>query len=161
MTVALMTAATEKIERRTRLAMSTTAFWLIVAYFILAAVTFGLFVALHDSSKAQARTARDEAVHQAEITSAARAAVSQCLASRPVLFRINGFLTAEKDIAETLVANSLRTVRQTPMSSAMYDLRVSNYLRLRSRLQAIESVRFPVPTVAACKSRGSRVLHSG
>lgn len=102
--------------------------------------------------------ARDEATHEAEIVANADGQYNQCVASIPVLSKINGFIAGDRIIRNTLVKNSYGTYISTPRSSGQYEVRKANWLRLRQARVAAYQVKFPVPSQPQCAARRAQVF---
>lgn len=139
--------------------LSSIAFWLVLAYFGLAAVVVGLYFVERQTARASANVAKQAAIRQAEASAhrreaaaAAQARVNQCLASRAELARINRFVHAVKDTHQVLTENSLALLRATPKTDPQYMIRLRNYRRIAATIPTITAVHFDVPTVPYCHS---------
>jgi hypothetical protein len=144
-----------RLEKPVREFLSSWWFWVGVAYVGLACVVVALYFVNGRTSRAAAHVARDEAVHQAEISAGRQAALTQCLASRPELQKINGFVRSVQAIRDALESNNKALLASTPSDSPSYQLRVANLRRIRATATEIRAVHFTVPTVAQCNARGS------
>jgi hypothetical protein len=142
------------VEKPVREFLSSWWFWVGVAYFGLACVVVALYFINGRTSRAAAHVARDEAVHQSEIAAGRQAALTQCLASRPELRKINGFVGSVQLIRDALESNNRAVLEETPATSPAYTVRAANLQRIRATARQIEAVHFTVPTVAQCKERG-------
>lgn len=135
-------------ETRVRQVLNHWMPWMVIAYIgLVGVVVYGYTL--------NARTLRDEAIRQAELSAAHEAAVARCLGSRPQLMRVTRFVEGENDLAETLVQNSAAALEATPGDDPQYATRKANLVRLiraRENVKAIAS--FPVPTVAQCRKMG-------
>lgn len=140
---------------RVRDFLSHFAPWMVIAYFGLASVTvFVLFLSARIAQD-EARTARIQAVREAEQRAAKDAAVARCLSSRPQLRRISQHVAGVNEGFTILVLNSSAVLSQTPRSDPQYAIRRANLHRLiRAREKVLAIKAFPVPTVAQCKSQG-------
>lgn len=102
--------------------------------------------------------AKDEAVHAAEIVANADGQYNQCVASIPAFTKINGFITGDRIIRNTLVKNSYAIYIATPKTSMQYIIRRSNWQHLRKARAAAYQVKFPVPTKKQCADRRAEVF---
>lgn len=141
------------VKQRVLVRVDNWRFWMTIAYIVLAFMLFALYFVSARSSQALANTARDEAIHQSEIDAARKGAVQQCLASRPTLMRINGFVRSVQLLHEIIAENSLRLAKVTPKSDPSYQARLRNYQRIKSTLKPIELVHFPIPSKKECRAR--------
>lgn len=140
---------------RTRELFSHFAPWMIVAYIGLAAVTLAGWNLSARIARDEARTARIQAIREAENQAAKTAAVERCLTSRPQLERISQHVSGVNEGFTILVLNAAAVLNQTPRSDPLYELRQANLKRLiqaREKVLAIKA--FPVPTVDECKGKG-------
>lgn len=157
-----------RLGRRIRHALEPSKWWVIIfAIGGIAVIVWTLTI--YRSQEAQ--TARqaiastnqrsDEAKHEAEIFANANSQYHQCIASIPILTRINGFIEGDRIIRNTLVANAQANVDASTPGSKQHATRVGNLHRLqRARAKAYE-VRFPVPTRRSCLVSKKKLLKSG
>lgn len=118
-------------------------FWMVLAWF---AIAF-LMVAGYRLS---VRTAQEQATREA----ASDAAVARCIASIPVLTKVNLFFEGERDLALTLLENSRANLSVTPMSDPVRATRVRNLRRLEAAYGKVAAIdKFPVPTEMGCLGR--------
>lgn len=135
-----------KLERSLRDTFRHLAFWIILAYvFLLALTAYGWTI--------NARTLQEESRSKA----AKAAAVQACIQGRPEIEKISRHVVGVNQLALVLVENNAAVVNSTPHSDPQYRVRLNNLRRLiraRENVKAISS--FPVPTVAECRARGSQ-----
>lgn len=146
------------IERTLRERLDNWRVWVGIAYFGLAAVVVALFFVNQNTQSAVAHQARDEATHRAEIHANAVSQFNQCLASIPVLTKINGFIAGDRIIRNTLVTNSEKVYLATPAASPQFAVRKANWLRLKEARADAYEVQFPVPSKESCRVLKAKLL---
>lgn len=147
-----------RVVRQMRPTLDSFNFWVAVAYVGLVAVVVALFFINQNTTANVKRTTADEAAHSAEILSSARSRYQECVASIPVLTKINGYLDGTRIVDRALVANSAANLAATPPGSALYWTRVQNLARLERAARSAKGVKFPVPTKQDCTALRRRLL---
>lgn len=137
-------------ERRWREILRSLGFWVVLAYFLLAAVVVVLYFV-------NGARRRDEALHRGEVVAAARARVQQCLSSIPIGEKVNAFVHAVRVFHEASVANAQATLDETPKSDPHYATRKMNLSRLESTVPPVRQLTFHVPTKEECLALGDTV----
>lgn len=105
--------------------------------------------------------ASEEAARTAQIVSNAEGQERSCIASIPILTKINQFIVGDRIIRDALIANAKASVRSTPRSSPQRATRVANLHRLEQAREKAYEVRFPVPTKRECVALRAKLLKSG
>lgn len=119
--------------------------YIVLAYFGLVGVVVALYFHQTEISK-----------QQAERQAAANARVAQCIQSIPNARKINRFIRGVQEFHRVAAMNSRATVQSTPTSDPQYKTRLANYMRIRATVADVSGVHFHVPTVAECRTLGSR-----
>lgn len=140
--------------------LSSLTFWVTCAYFLLLWLTVGLYVVNGKTSKAIAKQEAATASAIVRQQSAADAAYKACLVSIPALNRVNRFVDGVKDLHVALLENAVANHKATPPGTDVYRQQVVNIARLARTVDAVNGVRFPVPTKAECADRKKRLLAS-
>lgn len=141
--------------------LSTTAFWIILAYLGLVALTLILYFVngarARDAALRRDDHQRELAVRRAATIGAARNAVDSCLNARPILIKTNGFVHAVLAFHEVAIENAQATLAATPLNDPTRPQKRANVKRLLATVPPIKRTHFHVPTVAECLARGDTV----
>lgn len=123
--------------------MDSLEFWLVVAYFGIAALVVGLwFVSIRISHEQTKRAAADEARTEA------------CIHSIPQIRRFDEHVRGVNQLADVLVQNSAALTAATPKSDPTYRTRKENLTRMiDAQAKIAELAEVSVPTVSDCARR--------
>lgn len=125
--------------------LSSLAFWIGVAYVILAIFAGWIY---YEGN----RTTRETTIRQARAAADVSARKSDCLRSIPQIERINAFLDGVGILATVLETNSIALLAVTPKDDPQYVTLKANLGRLAVATKAIEEITFPVPTKKRCEA---------
>jgi dTDP-4-amino-4,6-dideoxygalactose transaminase len=151
----------KKAERSMRGLLSEWHFWMVIAYIGLAMLVVALFVVNARTARANARVAKEAAIHQAETSASAKATalgkrlkVSQCIAGRPQLAKIDRFTDGVSELAHILYENTSEVLAATVPTDSQYQVRLQNTRRIARTVPAVSGIHFHVPTIAECRRLG-------
>lgn len=142
----------DKTEKGLRKMFSSLGYWLLFAYFVLAALSVVLFYENGRTTRALIRTGNLEQENRLKIEAGAQAAYTSCISSIPLAIKVNKFAEAELDQHNTLVKNSQSVIDVTPKSDPQYKVKISNLNKLKEDGPNIAAIHFPVQTVKSCKA---------
>ncbi len=138
----LLSRVPESVRRRA----DSPWLWLLIAYVGLAFVIGWLWFVRGDVN-------REQSIRE----SSAQSNYGQCVASIPLLTKINAEFRAAEVVGQTIIQNALLTHAITPSGSPMYRQQIHNIARLAMALNE-GGVRVPVPTLATCAANRDRTL---
>jgi len=134
--------------------MSTLAFWVLVAYFVLAAVIVSLFVLFN-------RTAHEEALRAAATKSSASTQVGQCFTSVKNAPIVKGFIASHEAIIDNGLITNRAALQAERANDPLHNVRVHAIARLEKAKRNADGLRRLIlantPTRAACVKLARRL----
>lgn len=144
-------------------------FWHAVAYAGLGVVSVLLWVNYTRVAATQRKQSVEDSSKAAQILAqhvktraAAEAAFARCETARPLLIRINRFITGEREASRILVINSQALLLLSHGTAADHEIRKANLARLRKADAKVQAApKLHVPTKQDCRDARNKLLIDG